>query len=150
MYIRRWITATCGGDVATVKIYRTKALLIETKSTDQNKAPFAAQSFKGSVEAAEHLNAVEGLIYCPDLKDMTEESILNDLEPQGVIEVLRLAPKKGTTSANPVVKLKFAGHELPARIFCRYMTVKVKPWVPGPKQCRNCFAFGHLTDTVGT
>ena len=147
--IRRWIIHTCG-EVATAKVIRSGALLVKTLTTEQNHNLMKATSFLGrqcSVEVAERLNSVQGLIYSPDLKNLSEETLLAELAPQGVIEVMRFASKPKATSSNPLVRVRFSGLALPSRLFCGYLAVPVRPWVPGPRQCRRCWEFGHMATT---
>ena len=98
-----------------------------------------------TAEVAVHLNGSDGLIYSRALLKMTDAELLHELAPQGVTEVQRLAPKR--RSPNPLIRLRFRGLTLPARIFCGYMAVEVRPWLPAPRQCRNCWQFGHPART---
>ena len=142
--VRRQINAVAG-DVASAKVTRGGSLLIQTISNSQNEALLGLRHFLGKpceVTVAEDPNTTEGLIHCPQLRDISEESILYELEPQGVCEVQRLRSKVAG-EINPLIRLRFRGEALPTRIFCGYLSVQVRPWIPGPRQCRNCWGFGH-------
>ena len=54
---------------------------------------------------------------------------------------------KSPNSANPLVRVRLSGLALPSRLYCGYLAVPVRPWVPGPRQCRRCWEFGHVAAT---
>ena len=130
--VRRQINAVAG-DVASAKVTRGGSLLIQTITKSQNEALLGLRHFLGKpceVTVAEDPNTTEGLIHCPQLRDISEESILYELEPQGVCEVQRLRSKVAG-EINPLIRLRFRGEALPTRIFCGYLSVQVRPWIPG-------------------
>ena len=145
--IQRSLVALCG-EVDTAKAIQSGALLVKTKSQQQNITLLGTTAFLGHEVAAEvavRLTSCEGLIRCPDLGELSEDEILQELAPQGVIEVVRLRSKDNTP--NPLLRLRFRGFSRPDRIFCGYLSVPVREWVPSPRQCRKCWRFGH-TDRV--
>ena len=129
--------------VATLSV----RILVKTKSQQQNITLLGTTAFLGHEVAAEVAVRLtcEGLIRCPDLGELSEDEILQELAPQGVIEVVRLRSKDNTP--NPLLRLRFRGFSRPDRIFCGYLSVPVREWVPSPRQCRKCWRFGH-TDRV--
>ena len=73
--VRRQINAVAG-DVASAKVTRGGSLLIQTITTSQNEALLGLRHFLGKpceVTVAEDPNTTEGLIHCPQLRDISEE-----------------------------------------------------------------------------
>ena len=146
--LKRWLERLCGEPVATAKVIRSGALLVQTRSQAQNSKLMGATNIDGtrvSAEVAVWLNSSEGVIYSPDLRCCSDEELLEELAPQGVIEVCRLRTNRG--SPNPLIRLRFKGLDLPPRVMCGYLAVLVKAWIPPPRQCRKCWRFGHTDRT---
>ena len=131
--IKRWLQRLCGDPVETAKVIRSGALLVQTRSTTQNIKLMGATNIDGcrcTAEVAVWLNSSEGVIYSPDLRSCSDEELLEELSPQGVIEVCRLRSNRGTP--NPLIRLRFQGLVLPPRVMCGYLAVQVKVWTPRP------------------
>ena len=145
--IRRALVALCG-EVATAKTLRSGSLLVQTLSGEQNVPILGLKKFlEKDVEAvvADRLNSTSGLFYCPEVRGLSEENLLWELQDQGVTEVQRFRDVKD--GPNPLIRARFRGLTLPTHIYCGYLAVQVRPWVDGPKQCRNCWEFGHFDRT---
>ena len=128
----------------TAKTLRSGKLLITTEQIEQSRAWLAVTTFIGKpVEAqlAHRLMSVQGLVHAPELCEMSDEEILDELASQGVCEVQRL--RSSTEQPNPLIRLRFVGLELPSRLTCGYISVRVKPWVEVPRQCHKCWQHGH-------
>ena len=128
----------------TAKVIQSGKILISTEQIDQSRAWLAVTSFIGKpVEAqlAHRMMSVQGLIHAPELCEMTDQEILDELASQGVCEVQRL--RSSTEQPNPLIRLRFVGLQLPARLTCGYLSVRVKAWVDVPRQCRKCWRHGH-------
>ena len=148
--VRRALVHLCG-EVNTAKTLRSGALLIQTRSGEQNSIILRLTTFLDKdVEAvvADRLNSVTGLFYCPEVRGIPEEELLGELASQGVTEITRFRDVKD--GPNPLVKARFRGLTLPTHIYCGYLAVPVREWVPGPMQCRNCWQFGHHDRTCRT
>ena len=138
--VRHQIHAVCG-DVLSAKTTQSGALLVRTASQQQNEVLLSLTHFLMRPCEVDGPNSVEGLIHCPKIAGISQK-ILYELAPQGVVEVLRLRSRV-EGRPKPLVRLRFRGQALPTRIYCGYLAVPVRQWIPGPRQCRKCWNFGH-------
>ena len=121
-----------------------RSILIKAKNKMQSKL---LQNFKpsensviGSVSMHKSFNFSKGVIYSKDLYELTDYEIL-ERSPPNVYEVKKL---RGT---NNVILLNFSTEYLPDYVnFGDYVRVRVRRFKPNPKQCRNCFEYGHVSD----
>ena len=105
---------------------------------------FVDRSVKVSVH--ETLNSSRGIIRCPDLADMSEVEIRDELKDQGVVGVNRVTlKKKGKVIPTNTLFLTFGSPDLPKEITVGYLKVKVALFVPNPMRCFNCNKFGHTS-----
>lgn len=92
----------------------------------------------------EQLNSSKGVIRCPDLQDMTEEDIQEELADQGVVKVQRVFITKGSSKIpTNTLFLTFASANLPESVKVGYLNVRVTLFVPSPLRCFKCQKFGH-------
>ena len=141
--LRRALDILCP-DLLDAKVVRSGRVLVRTRDAAQTRRLLALTEFDGQpAEAAlaDRLNSCEGVIYCPDLDSESDQSILAELDSQGVTEVHRLRSK--SDKPNPLIKLRFRGKTLPSKVRCGYLSVTVKPWLNLPTQCRRCWKHGH-------
>lgn len=90
------------------------------------------------------LNSKKGVIRCADLKDMTEDDLLTELQEQGVIEVKRIKFKKnGILQNSNTLILTFGTHTLPETIKAGYLRLQVSQYIPNPLRCYKCQRYGH-------
>ena len=145
--IARALDSICGGSVLNAKAIRSGSLLVHVRNKTQATQLLACTRFLDypvSVQLADRLNSIEGVITCDALVYSTDDEILHELRSQGVIGVYRL-PSRNPDNPNPTVKLTFAGKTLPAALYCGYLAVEVRPWVAGRARCTRCWAYGHST-----
>jgi len=116
------------------------------------------------ITATEHktLNFSKGVIYCNDLRYIDEETILQELKPQKVIEVKKIMKRQNTnnntnnysnTNNNTtnnysltetgLIIITFETLQLPEILRVGYETVRVRNYIPLPLRCRKCLRFGH-------
>ena len=95
---------------------------------------------EGNIQAIsphKSFNIHKAVIYSKDLYEFSEEEIL-DRCPTGVYEVRKL---KGSNNA---ILLSFTSPSIPDVITVNHVRIKVKKYRFNPKQCRNCFEYGHI------
>ncbi|KAF0296155.1 hypothetical protein FJT64_006307 [Amphibalanus amphitrite] len=135
------------GPVNSLKALRSGALLIETKTETQTIQMMRTASFRGTpvtISLATRLNSVEGSVRSDALTEITNMELLQELQTQGVVRVQRLRSRDlQNLGPNPTVRLTFSGRILPQAIRCGYLAVPVDPWVPAPRPCTKCWAYGH-------
>ena len=89
-------------------------------------------------------NFSKGIISCFDLRDTTDEEIVEGLSGFGVTEARRIVSRRGgaTIPTNNIV-LTFDTADLPSAITVGYTRVSVRTYVPNPMRCFRCQRFGH-------
>ena len=143
--LKRTLDALCG-PVQSAKSIRSGSLLIETHDRDQAAHLLATHSLAGqavTVKLADRLNVTLGCIRSDALTSLTNETLLQELAPQGVCQVGRLRSRDiERLGPNPTIKVGFRG-ALPQHVFCGYLRVPVSPWVPAPILCHRCWQYGR-------
>ena len=90
------------------------------------------------------LNSSKGVIRCPELKNMTDLEIRENLRDQGVTDVFRVTVKKGDQRVpTNTLFLTFCVPKLPEFIKVGFLRVRVSLYVPSPMRCFRCHRFGH-------
>ena len=82
-------------------------------------------------------NTLKGVVFCKDLYDFSEEEILERC-PSFVIQAKKLR------GSNNTILLTFSSSYLPDHIIINHSMIKVKRARANPKQCHNCFEYGHI------
>ncbi|KAF0297830.1 Sodium-dependent glucose transporter 1 [Amphibalanus amphitrite] len=97
-----------------------------------------------TVTLATRLNSIEGSVRSDALTEVPNRELLEELQSQGVVRVQRLRSRDlQKLGPNPTIRLTFSGRTLPQAIRCGYLSVPVDPWVPAPRPCTKCWAYGH-------
>ena len=94
------------------------------------------------------MNQSKGIIYAPQLLRYTEAKLCKEFEDQGVSEVRRLSKLvNGALTPLPQLILTFDRLSLPDVLHAAWYRFKVRPFVPRPRRCFHCQAFGHVADS---
>ena len=131
------------GEVKSVRIARSGIVVVECMSEEQKEAAIRRLKwFNGcDVECFELGKKAKstGVITGVPLS-MEVEAFL---ELEGVSQVRRLKRyRDGEKEDSLSVCITFNG-DLPERIYCEYVTYKVRPFDRGPLRCYRCHAYGH-------
>ena len=138
------------GTPKSAKMLRSGALLVEV-----SKPQAASNLLKTTtlvqcpvkVSAHKSLNSCRGVIRCPEIKNETEEDILQNLSSQGVTHVKKMTVvRNGVRIPTGTVFLTFAGTNLPTSIKVAYMVVRVDLYIPNPVRCFKCQKYGHFSN----
>ena len=132
------------GHLQTAKVLVSGQILVQCGSKTQAAKALQLTSLLGvkcRVIPADRLNSSDGRVYAPSLKSLSEEELLFELAPQGVIRVARLRSKGN--SPNPLLKVTFRGLTCPPAIFAGYEVLSVERWLRSPMICRRCTRYGH-------
>lgn len=125
----------------------TRYLLRTSSKSVFNKLTKITELTDGTqVEIISHptLNTVQGTVYDPDSKDMSEEEILGYLSSKGVHAVRRVKKRVNNVQQNtPLLVLSFHGTQLPKFVYFGLLRIPVKVYYPYPMICFNCGAYGH-------
>ena len=89
-----------------------------------------------------------GVITVPDLEDVEDDDILDELRDQGVQKLRRLQRKEndGTVPTDTLV-LSFSGERLPEKVRVAWRTVRVRQYIPNPVRCYKCQSYGHMASS---
>jgi hypothetical protein len=135
------------GNVINTKKLRDGSLLIQVRSADQAERISKLQLFGTTpvvVSPHKTLNSSKGVVYCPELVDLTEQEIANEMKTQNVIEVRRINLRRdGELKPSPLHILTFNSVTPPENIFAGYIRLEVRKHVPNPLRCMNCQKYGH-------
>ena len=146
--IKKVIDSICICEVEICKKLRNGTILVKTQNNSQALQLIKLSSFTPSieVEVTEHntLNFSKGVIYCNDLREIPESDIQSELSNQKVCEVKKILKKVNNELIETgLIILKFNSIKLPEDIRIGYQKVRVRPYIPLPLKCNNCFKFGH-------
>lgn len=148
-FIEKALTSHIGPHHETKRL-RNGTLLVKCKNDKQAKLllnfnnTLFGNTFKVKVTEHASLNTVQGLIYCWDSKYLSEEEIIEGLAEQKVIAVRKIKRKVGANLVDTALCiLTFKRSQLPISIKFGFHSVLVKPYIPNPLRCMNCFRFGH-------
>ena len=120
-------------------------LLVKTLSSLQTETLICLRDFMGRPAAAcmdQQFNYVEAYAHAPALLNVPRKEIIDELAPQGVIDVRRLRPRG--QERNPGLRIRFRGLSLPKQLQIGFDELKIRRWTDSPKLCRRCAEHGHL------
>lgn len=145
--LRLAIENITGGPIKTARYCRSGSLLLETCNKIQTRRLLQAKSIINGtipieVTVAKNLNTCQGTILAPELAGLKDEELLNYLRSENVVHVRRINRGKEKNPTNILI-LTFGGTELPDRIYCGYLTYKIRIFYPNPLRCYQCQKFGH-------
>lgn len=141
-----------------VKKLKFGQLLIETKYSSQVAKLIAATTLGNvlpiTVKLHPHLNSSKGIIYAPDLMEISEETLAIELKDQKVVEVKRIKrlpnanddPQKKDSEGfviTPLLIVTFNVTVLQKKIKAGYLMLNVEHYIPNPMRCKKCQRFGR-------
>ena len=136
------------GKVVLVRITRTGMVIIQCKDEEQEEKAIQMTTFGKCPVKCFRLGGRErrrGVISVPLT---VKENVF--LQVSGVSEVRRLTRfKNGEREKTNSVQVIFKGNELPERIYCDYMSYRVRPYVRAPLRCFRCQDYGHVAAVCG-
>ena len=122
------------------KLLNSSTLTIQTKHISRT-VPIAVRQHPTK-------GFVTGVITVPDLEDVDEEDILEELRDQGVQRVRRLKRRDdGNTVPSDTFVLSFSQEILPAKVRVAWRSARVRPYVPNPVRCFKCQSYGHMASS---
>ncbi len=135
------------GDVKNAKKLRNGYVLMEVASKAQAENALKMKTWINTpVKVTPHrsLNTCKGIIRCRDLRDCSDEEVLEALSLEGVIHIKHIHTKKnGASIPTNTFVITFNKPTLPKSIKAAYLHIPVEPFIPSPLRCFNCQKFGH-------
>lgn len=128
---------------------RSGCIIIEIDKQSHATNLLQANKFLNTpVKIAPHrsLNSSKGVIRCRELRDCSEQEIIDGLEDQNVVAAHKVTiTKNDTKTPTNTIFLTFNSPKIPSAIQVGYLNVKVEPYIPNPIRCFSCQKFGHLS-----
>ena len=150
--VNKAIVAVLGSDPFNIKKLRNGSILVEVDKETQSKKLLKTTKLNLTmdnaipIDVSPHysLNTKKRVIRCPDIKDCTDDEILEGLKAEGVIKLHRISVfRNGQRKPTGTLILTFQSQNLPKYISVGYYRVAVSQFIPNPMRCYKCQKFGH-------
>ena len=150
--VNKAIVAVLGSDPFNMKKLRNGDILVELDKENQSSKLLKTTKLNLTMDnvipitVSPHynLNTKKGVIRCPNIKDCSDEEILDGLKDEGVIKLDRiLVFRDGQRKPTGTFILTFQSQTLPKYIRVGYYRVAVSQFIPNPIRCYKCQKFGH-------
>ena len=150
--VNKAIVAILGSDPFNIKKLRNGSILVEVDKETQSQKLLKTTKLNLTmdnaipIDVSPHysLNTKKGVIRCPDIKDCTDDEILEGLKTEGVIKLDRISVfRDGQRKPTGTFILTFQSQTLPKYIRVGYYRVAVSQFIPNPVRCYKCQKFGH-------
>jgi hypothetical protein len=144
------------GEVKTAKKLRNGNILLEVANKQQAERALSLTSIVDRslnpipVKVTPHrsLNTSKGIIRSRDLRDCTDDEVLDALRPAGVTQVKHIMTQRsGISQATNTFILTFKTPTPPKVVRAAYLSLPVEAFIPNPLRCFNCQRFGHGRST---
>ena len=123
------------------------SLLVEVKTKEQaNKIKAIKQINKVKVTVIEHssLNYTKGTIRCKRFIDVPDETLIEEMKEYKVIDIYKIKRKEqNDLVCTGTIILTFDTCTLPSQIKIGWKIFEVREYIPFPRRCFKCQAFGH-------
>ena len=145
------IIESVAGAPKSVKIQKNGNIIIQVIKQSHAKNLLSMNNFDHipvTVEPHKSLNSTKGIIRCRELRECSEQEIVEELQPQKVVAAKKIEIKRNNEKIlTNTIQLTFSTSELPKAISVGYLMVEVSPFIPNPLRCFRCQAFGHTKFT---
>lgn len=140
-----------GGKPLQTTILRDGKMLMRMRNHKEAKKLYNINLNHGDncikVKVYEHktLNTSKGVIRCDACKFLTEQELLEGLQPQNVTEVyiMKRRGQNGEMYNTRTAILTFKTTVLPRKVDIGYFSERVELFIPNPMRCMKCMRFGH-------
>ena len=136
------------GTPKSIKRLRSGDLLVEVNRSTQADNLLKTKLFVDvPVRVTPHrsLNSSKGVIRCLDIKNCSDEEILDGLASQHVSHLHRISVvREGVRKPTGTFILTFNTPKPPKTLKIGYMQVRVDIYIPNPVRCFNCQRYGHF------
>ena len=133
------------GDISEL---RDGSLLIKSRSTDTTQKLLSLKKIANTdvtIAINQRLSQSRCTIYATSLLQHSESELAEDFEDRGVVEVRRIKKRiNGDLIDTPIHILTFDSLEPPDQIYHGWVKYSTRRYIPRPRQCFNCFKFGHI------
>ena len=150
--VNKAIIAVLGSDPFNIKKLRNGSILVEVDKEIQSQKLLKTMKLNLTmdnaipIDVSPHysLNTKKGVIRCPDIKDCTDDEILEGLKDEGVMKLDRISVfRDGQRKPTGTFILTFQSQTLPKYIRVGYYRVAVSQFIPNSVRYYKCQKFGH-------
>lgn len=145
------IETRLGGKPAKITETRSGTLILEVRNEQQSRAaPLIVSLADIPVIVEEHarLNESKGTIWYANSFGYDDEQLLEELTQFGVKAVYRTKRKQNNVLLpSPIYILTFDACVLPEKVSIGWSQCSVRSYIPRPRRCFKCQAFGHGANT---
>ncbi|XP_062542511.1 uncharacterized protein LOC134210481 [Armigeres subalbatus] len=146
--VRKTIQSYCGSGTSAKKTKDGKILVtVRSEHQAKNLAKIEKLCDEITVKVYEHktLNSSKVVIVCRDLKEVSDDELLENLSSQRVTEVKQLMKMRDNVKTPMgVFVLTLKGKPPPKEVKIGYTVLETRPWYPNPMRCFKCLKFGHI------
>ena len=139
--------SACLGGSPELSETRKGTLILQSRNEQITRKAKTIESLAGvpvTVEDHDRLNEARGTIWYANHPNFSEEEILNALEKYGVKNVYRTKRKQNNTLIpTSIYILTFNNCNLPTSVLLGWTKCSVRLYIPKPRRCFKCQAFGH-------
>ena len=151
--VNKAIVAVLGSDPFNIKKLRNGEILIEVDKEAQSSRLLKTAKLNLTMDNVfipitvspnYSLNTKNGVIRCPDIKECSDEEILEGLKEEGVIKLDRMSVfTDGQRQPTGTFILTFQSQTLPKYIRVGYFRMAVSQFILNPISCYKCQKFGR-------
>ena len=150
--VNKTIVAVLGSDPFNIKKLGNGKILIEVDKEAQSSKLLKTAKLNLTMDkvipitVSPHysLNTKKEVIRCPDIKECSDEEILEGLKDEGVMKLDRISVfSDGQRKPTGTFILTFQSQTLPKYIRVGYYRVALSQFIPNPIRCHKCQKFGH-------
>lgn len=146
--VEKTIQSYCGSGTSAKKTKDGKILVtVRNEHQAKNLAKIEKLCDEITVKVYEHktLNSSKVVIVCRDLKEVSDDELLENLSSQRVTEVKQLMKMRDNVKTPMgVFVLTLKGKTPPKEVKIGYTVLETRPWYPNPMRCFKCLKFGHI------
>ena len=141
------IKQACVEEPEDLRVLRNGTILIKARNYQQSENIKKIKRIDGvEINPKPHkkLNSSQGTIISNKLAKYSNEKIQEELSQEGVTEVVKLPKRQNSRLGSETYLLTFDRYETPDKIRVGMEIKEVRQYIPKPRRCFNCQAFGHV------
>ena len=146
--IKKAIDITTGTPIEDGRKLKDGTILLITKNTTQAEKLTTLTSLGNNINVTitphKSLNTIKAVFFSRELRGIPEEEIAHELKSQKVIEIKKILKKhENNLIETGLIIATINSTSIPDSLYIGYQKVYLRPFLPNPLKCNNCFKFGH-------
>ena len=143
--LEKAIDGMANADLDNIKPMKSGSVFIEVETKQQCTNLLKTTKLLGylPVKVSPHrtLNSSKFVIKFEELDKVDEEEIKKELQPQGIIDVIRISIRY------ILYVLTIKGQTIPKKNNIGYLKKETRLYIPNPQRCFQCRKFGHTKNS---